>query len=285
MNQDFTAVAAVLSYNHPNLTERSVRSLESELPVVLLHNGSDPKNVAHLNTHLTSIIHLSLPSNRGFAGGASYLLDQAFQKANWVLFLSNDCELQSKDVQPPDAPGIYAVQILRRNSGKMESLGGLYFPKEGRLRHCRNRTEFEESKEALKYIPGAAFWMDRSSWQRLKGFNKNLHTYWEDVEISIRAQQLKIQIGIHPQTVVRHGIGKTCHKDAYYTAYLYQRNRCWMSRRNTQGSKRIQFLVQFFVDQIKTLFQAARVKDWARLHWSFLALRDGFKLKIPLDSN
>jgi GT2 family glycosyltransferase len=51
------------------------------------------------------------------------------------------------------------------------------------------------------------------------------HTYWEDVDFSMRAHRNDISIFRNPEAELLHGIGKTCHKKPYYSLFLYQRNR------------------------------------------------------------
>jgi GT2 family glycosyltransferase len=80
----------------------------------------------------------------------------------------------------------------------------------------------------LPYVPGTAFLIDHSSYQSLLQptfFDESYHTYWEDVDLSLKALSSGIKLSALPTWKLSHGIGKTCHKDRFYTSELFPRNR------------------------------------------------------------
>ncbi len=242
----------ILSYNHPNLTARclnsfAIKSLEvgngQNEEIYLLHNGSRAQNVDVLKANFSSIRHLELHENQGFSGGANFLINSIFSlsRHDWLLFVTNDCRLIEMSTAP-QSPGLYAPLIYRRNTELIDSIGAVFKPLTGKLSHLRSLSQAQQAlhlrakmtrtfRQKYFYIPGTAFWVHRSAWLALGGFDTSLHTYWEDVDLSIRAQNIGIQLGLAPQTQLRHGIGKTCHKDQFYTQHLFQRNRRIISRR------------------------------------------------------
>ena len=72
---------AILSFNHPEITSRCVKSVvryfadnapqASLKNIILVHNGSRPEHVETLKISWPQIHHLELASNRGFSGGAN----------------------------------------------------------------------------------------------------------------------------------------------------------------------------------------------------------------------
>jgi GT2 family glycosyltransferase len=234
-----------------------------------------------------------LAENRGFAGGASALLSEIFQNSGpsisseaslrWALFLSNDCELEEGALQEPSEAGLYAPTVLRRKTGQVESLGGYIETGRFRLHHCKDAESFNQRcKTNTIYIPGASFWIDQNSWSRLGSFNEGLFAYWEDVELSLRASKLGIPLGLHPSTRLRHGIGKTCHKDPYYTSYLYQRNRIWVARAHLPFTQRIFFGLRLGWEFLRRSAHQIRSGDLSRLSLSSKAFRRGFFSKNPV---
>lgn len=235
-------LTTILSFNHPQLTAKCVRSvLENVAPqnIILTHNGSREENIKTLMEEFPKIDHLVLNENRGYSGGANATLQYAFQKSRWLLFLTNDCQLLNSPAIP-HSPGLHAPLIYRRRAGKVDSLGGLFHPLRGRLEHIR---EIERAQKYLNfkkrrwfrqfYVPGTAFYLDASTYSLLGGFDESLHTYWEDVDLSARAHKLDVHVGITPETKILHQVGKTCHKDPYYTQILFWRNRQIISQRYT----------------------------------------------------
>jgi GT2 family glycosyltransferase len=230
---------AILSFNHPVHTSRAVQSVQKLVPdsqILLLHNGSRQEVETTLRNEFSSIHHITLKDNRGFTGGANHLLSEASQLSKWVMFITNDCELLSVSNGLPTKPGIYAPLIYRRSTSKIDSIGATFTPLTGRLRHLRKRPSLTDRVSRRFYIPGTAFLIDRDTWFELcdgdqKLFDESLHTYWEDVDLSMRAHKRNIHMEPWPQIQLLHKIGKTCHKDPFYTRYLFQRNRRIVSRR------------------------------------------------------
>ncbi len=223
MANNFSIV--VLSYNLPDLTERCLASIQkkaSGVAVVVVHNGSSKKNFARLKKSFPHFQHLFLSENKHFSGGANHGIAQAFKNSEWLLFITNDCQLLELG-QPPAQIGLAGPLIFARNIEKIDSIGGYLDFSTCRLSHCKSESEFKMQKNS--YIPGTAFWIHRKVFVTVGGFDEGLETYWEDVDLSFRARQEQFPLMSATDTHIIHSIGKTCHKDVHYTTYLFQRNR------------------------------------------------------------
>lgn len=261
--------AAILSYNHPQLTKRAVNSaLKFFEPknIHLVHNGSVAENINDLKKIFPKIHHHELLENKGFSGGVNLALFAAFQLSNWCLFLTNDCVLESCPSEFKNlAPGLYAPLILRRNTSMIDSRGGFFDVSSARLIHWQSQDTPLENKNLKPYVPGTAFLLDQQSFIKIGCFDEGLGTYWEDVDFSLRAHSAKINIGNIDQIQIRHGIGKTCHKDPHYTNYLFHRNRYRVSRRyGTPG-------IKLFFDFTKRISSQIIKSDWNRARQSLKA--------------
>lgn len=229
----------ILSFNHPELTTRTLQSARifaKDSDILLVHNGSQPRFVLSLQSQFPDVQHLVMETNRGFTGGSNAGLTQAFADSEWVLFLTNDCQLLK--FNPPsknERPCLIAPQIFARKLDRIDSLGGVFEPLSGKLSHLKNPQELsalqEQKSKLLPYVPGSAFWIHREVFAITGKFDETLGTYWEDVDFSIRAWQKGFQLKVDLQTQVVHSIGKTCHKNPHYTTYLYQRNRRRISKK------------------------------------------------------
>lgn len=224
----------VLSFNHPELTQKCVKSviklgIES---VFLVHNGSEVKNFNYLTRQFPQVRHIPLIKNQGFSGGANHGLHEAFKHFKQVLFLTNDTELVSLGL-PPKQKGLFSIKLLKRKSDeKIDSVLGVIDTKNGSLKHLKSDKEVSallnktDNLTKLPYVPGTAFWIDKDTFYQAQGFDESYHTYWEDVDLSFRLHnQNPDNIGYWPTTVARHKIGKTCHKNDFYTFFLFQKNR------------------------------------------------------------
>ena len=272
----------VLSFNHPGITEKCVRSLPTDGPTFLCHNGSEKRFVDKLTTLFPRLNHISLGRNQGFSGGANFLLRNVFRQSKWCLFLTNDCELLSlpKDFASQVnelSPGIYAPQLFVRSTGKVDSIGGVVDLLSTRLQHLKTPHR-ELPRGSRFYIPGTAFLIHRDVFERLQGFDESFHTYWEDVEFCLRAQDQGWPLGTQTEIHIRHGVGKTCHGDSTYSLFHFHGNRGLFLRRTTLGffQKTFAFVLLIFswLQISFRLLQQKRLGDFKTL-WRGI----GHKLK------
>jgi len=222
----------ILSYNHPEITARCIRSvLKHNLCPILVHNGSEKKHSLRLKQEFPTIKHHELETNSGYTVGANSGINLGCTSAPWVLFLTNDCELLAGP-QIPSGPGIYAAHILRKNGIDTEACGGIYDPLRGTLRHAKTLAEFGvRPRRFLPYIPGHAFLVDAQTWRTLGGFDEGFFTYLEDVDLSLRAFKRGIRLDVLGDFKILHAGGRTCRKDRVYSGFYFQRNRRELMRR------------------------------------------------------
>ncbi len=219
----------ILSYNHPDLTAKTVQSvIDLHFPqdqICLVHNGSEAKNVQSLQTHYPLIEHLIIKENKGYTAGANFGLRQAFLKDQHVLFLTNDTEALCLPDLFPEKMDLFSILIFKRNSQVVDSISGLVNLRTGALSHVRGVADLKSNKYLKSYIPGTAFGITDQAFKVLNGFDESYHTYWDDVDLSLRAHQSNLTVGYDLRFQVKHKIGKTCHKHRFYTLYLFQRNK------------------------------------------------------------
>ena len=223
----------ILSYNHAKLSTQCVDSVQQSLKVsaidfdqlILCHNGSDIACVQSLQEQFPAWQHLVIAENAGYSGGVNASLKAAFKHHQWCFFLTNDTLNLQFPKKLPDRQGFYAPCLYRRKKERMDSLGGRYYFLKKKLKHCYQQAEFEKnSRFSFPYIPGTAFCLHRDVYYQVGEFDESLHTYWEDVDFSIRCLQQKQRLELIPDWQLIHKVGKTCHKKKFYTQYLFQRN-------------------------------------------------------------
>lgn len=237
-------VTVILSYNHPELTEKCIQSAlekkhskQSNQDIFLVHNGSEKKFSLKLQNQFPDITHIFLEQNKGFSGGANYGIKKAFEKSEHVLFLTNDCELFTAAEIPAVSSYILAPKIYTRKFKLIDSIGAQVDLISARPQHLKEKEQFKKStrKNNYTYVPGSAFLIDKQAFEKLNGFDESLETYWEDIDLGIRANKKGVNLLSNENLVIHHKIGKTCHKNSHYTTYLYQRNRKRISRKYIVG--------------------------------------------------
>lgn len=245
----------VLSYNHPQITSRCVKSvlaLVNSEQVSILHNGSEAKFVEQLRAEWPQIQHWVHTDNRGYSGGANRALSQAFGDASWVLFLTNDTELVALK---PDLealrPGIYSPRTFLRRLDRIDYTMGFFDSRRGRLWHAKVPHVGAQSRQGVyPYIPGTAFLLDRATFEFMGPFDESCHTYWEDVDYGARAAKAGIFMSTHVGVEVLHAGGKTNRKNPFYTRVLFQRNRRRISWRHCPWWAKPVLAMRFALDQL-----------------------------------
>ncbi len=224
----------ILSFNHPEITKDCVQSTLSffkEEDIFLVHNGSEKKHIKNIQEKYPKIQHLVIETNRGFTGGVNFGFKHLFRDStDWVLFLTNDCLL--KQINPrlfneSYPPGLLAPKIMLRKTEHTDSLGGEFTAAQGHLSHFKGPATVTHKF----YVHGAAFIIHKDFWKQNGEFDESLHSYWEDVDYSMRAHQKGLLLHQFPDVVIAHKVGKTTQGNSFYTTFLFQRNRLIVSRR------------------------------------------------------
>lgn len=255
---------AILSFNHPEITAKTLNSVldkHSNSDCFLIHNGSEQKWIMQHQKNFPSIHHLIIDKNKGFTGGVNFALSALFKNYDWVFLITNDCTLLTP-LNPPESEGFYSPLIYRRKIQQIDSIAGLFWPSTGKLQHSRTINDLNNSlsnnSNAKLYIPGTAFWLHKNVFMQIGLFDESLHTYWEDVDYSVRVQNAGLNINHYANTELIHAIGKTCHKDSFYTQHLFHRNRKIVSLRYCKNhNEKFRFHCTIIIEKIKRKFKLA----------------------------
>ncbi len=281
------SVALILSFNHPDLTERCVQSVQkyfTNSSILLVHNGSEIKVVQQLKQKFPTIIHLELDKNIGYAGGMNSGLDffSHYFHQSWCLVVTNDTELVSFNpkVELSNAD-IIAPQIFFRSMKKLDSWGGWYSLKKGKLFHHKVLDSQVEDFDKLSfYVPGTAFFLHRQVLEKKFKFDESLFMFWEDVYLSFVLKTKGMILTRTPLIILKHGGGKTTKKNMHYTSYYYQRNRLRVAPKMTT-SPRLKVILQIYIvlDLVLQILKKILLGDWKRGKKLALAIIHGLNIR------
>jgi GT2 family glycosyltransferase len=263
----------ILSFNHPEITARTIRSaMKFSIPIILIHNGSLPKHREKLKLDFPEVSHIEMEINRGYSGGVNFGLNYAYLKYDWVIFLTNDTELLQIASLPLE-PAFIAPLIYFRKINRIDSMGGTFTPNQGKLKHIKDQN-YKFAYGEFFYVPGTAFILHREIFIKIKQFDESLHTYWEDVDFSMRAQLSKSLVYFNSEFQILHRVGKTCHDNPFYTTYLYQRNRRKISWKYCPFIFKPILILQLMRDFLKQLIKLFNTKDKSRFILYLRSLRE-----------
>lgn len=189
-----------------NCIESLFKSEEVDLNIIVVDNAS-VDNSLDLISHYSKISIVTLESNIGFAAGCN--VGAKYGRADYILFLNPDAgvypdtlisvktvmdKIENNDI------GICGVQLLD-TEGKV-SRSCARFPNIiqisahifgldrvfRKLNHFMVEWDHEDTREVDQVI-GAFFFVRRSLYDSLKGFDERFFVYYEEVDFSLRARK------------------------------------------------------------------------------------------------
>ncbi len=190
-----------------------------ELETIVVDNGSRDGTAALIAERYPAVRVVSLPVNRGFAGGVNAGIRAA--SGELVALLNNDAV-----PEPPwlarliaglgEEAGVGActskiVQAGRSGPVQFDTTGD-YYTIFGRA-HARGRDEIDvgqyDTPGEVFGATGAATLYRRALFDRVGLFDEEFFAYYEDVDLSLRARLAGFRTRYEPAAVVRHQMGAT----------------------------------------------------------------------------
>lgn len=247
MNSNCDISVIVLGFNGKQFIEGCLDSLLDQdiqadrFEILWADNHSSDDSVKYIKTHYPNIHVLEFGRNHGFAAGNNLAVKYA--SGNYLVFLNQDTivhrswlrELVSVVEQHPEL-GACQSNMLMPWAEDFENFERHKFPSHvfytdlspyGFVQY-REKPKGAVKMFYTKFITGAAFIIRRSLLDRLAYvFDPQLNTYSEDLELSLRIQNLGYKLGVATDSVVYHlQYTKTDDlKSSFRKAYLSNRNR------------------------------------------------------------
>lgn len=249
------------------------QSLKTHLIVV--DNGSVDESLKLLEKY-PQVEVIKNTENKGFAGGVNTGIRQAMQlKVSYVALLNNDAvadkhwleELVSH-IDSHDEVGIVTSKILDAEGKKLDSTGDFYT--NWGLPYPRGRSEsdidkYDSSVEVFGASGGASLYRV-SMLEEIGLFDEDFFAYYEDVDISFRAQLAGWKVNYVPAAIALHQIGATSSKLKGFTAYQTMKNLQLLYYKNIPRRFLYKVGWRFFVAQLLFIARAfTRGQGWAAL--------------------
>lgn len=216
-----TVSAVVISWNARELTLRCLDSLARatypQLDVIVVDNHSHDETAAAVAERHPTVEVLLLDTNRGFAGGVNAGLERARATgADHVFLLNNDATIDPDAIEPlvaaaADASvGAVCSQILHEGAETIWYAGATYDPRRGHQGRHSGYGKPPLPKDTPPYPTdracGGAMLVSRAALDRVGGLDEALFAYAEDVDWSLRARAVGLELLVAPGSVVRHRV-------------------------------------------------------------------------------
>ncbi len=210
--------------------------LSQSLPghIIVVDNGSRDGSLELIEKKFPTIEIIKKDKNHGFAGGVNFGIRRSLElEAHFIGLLNNDAvadrhwvkELVDK-LNHSKKVGIVTGKFLDQSGQYFDSAGdtytswGLPYPK---ARGEKVGTAYNQSQDIFAATGGAS--MYRAEMFRQIGlFDEDFFAYYEDVDLSFRAQLSGWKVAYVPRAIAYHQIGATSSKIKGFTTYQTMKN-------------------------------------------------------------
>lgn len=213
-----------------------------EAEIIVVENGSTDGSLELLAKKYPEVIVLAQPMNLGFAGGVNVGLRYAMEKGfDYAALFNNDAVADSswlkylvEELNSNPSSGIATCKFLTLDKKKIDSTGDMYstwglpYP---RGRDEKNSNKYDDSLDIFGATGGASLY--RTDMLKEIGlFDEDFFAYYEDVDISFRAQLAGWKVRYVPKSEAYHSIGATSSKISGFSTYQTMKNLPWIFWKN-----------------------------------------------------
>lgn len=257
-----TTWVVVPNWNGADMLAGCLKSLEEqseEAQIIVVDNGSEDESVSLVKKRFPKVRLLEFPDNAGFAGGVNRGIKYALEQgAVYIALFNNDAvadrdwlrNLLGEAGDHPEA-GIITGKLLRTDEKHIDSTGdfytmwGLPFP---RGRNQKDAGQYDKAEEVFGGSGGASLYR-AELFKHIGLFDEDFFAYYEDVDLSFRAQMAGWKVRYTPKAVAYHGVGGTSSKMGDLARYHSAKNFLLLYARNMPTKLYFKYL-PFFTLQL-----------------------------------
>lgn len=237
-----TLSIVILNWNGGDVTLDCLQSLQSQTrkpdEVIVVDNGSVDDSNELIKRKFPMINVIDLPKNLGFAGGVNVGIKAS--TSDYVMLLNNDatCEKDCieqllKTAVDKQADIIQAV-ILTDEGRKIDSTGDTYtiwgLPHPSRRNESANNAPTTD--QPIFSGSGGASLYKRSLFNEIGYFDEMFFAYYEDVDISMRAQLRGKKVWLSSKAIVQHKMNHTSNRMPGFGREMTIRNSIYLFWKN-----------------------------------------------------
>ena len=202
--------------------------------IVVVENGSTDGSLEFVQSRYPEVEVVIHQKNQGFAGGVNAGIRRTLEaQAEFVALLNNDAVADKEwleslvtEMHHSTDIGIVTSKILDMEQARLDSTGdfyttwGLPYPR-GRGEPVSDR--YDHDLEIFAASGGASLYRTQL-FADIGLFDENFFAYYEDVDLSFRAQLAGWKVRYAPGAIVLHHIGATSSKIKGFHTYQTMKN-------------------------------------------------------------
>lgn len=202
--------------------------------IIVVENGSTDGSLELLQERYSDVRLVINKRNRGFAGGVNDGIRLAMELGSeYVALFNNDAvaepnwlEKLTSVLDEEKEFGIATCKFISADKSHLDSTGDIYTV--WGLPYPRGRgeavTEAYDSRTNVFAASGGASLYRTKLFEEIGLFDEDFFAYYEDVDISFRAQLNAWQVRYVPEAVAYHQIGATSSRIRGFTTYQTMKN-------------------------------------------------------------
>lgn len=277
VNERIVVSIVLVNYNGAEVVLNCLRSLLQFLhtipyEIIVVDNASTDGSATLISDNFPTVQLLKQIENRGFGAGNNVGAKQA--KGEFLFFLNTDTLLTS-DVLPPlvtlmkERPevGIIGTKLLNEDgslqlsiASEISIVGEYKTLKQLRQVSTEKYRETIEQKfaqtQTVDIVIGAAFFMRKSLFEVLDGFDETFFMYFEESDLCQRARDRGWQVLYTPEVAIIHLGGYSVGKVSDRMRLEYRRSQLYYYQKHRplweQVVLRVYLIVKFTIAALKT---------------------------------
>ena len=213
--------------------------------IIVVDNGSTDDSLDLLSKY-SEVELIQRKKNYGYTGGVNPGFERAIELGlDYVAPFNNDAVADKdwlkhlvKALDDSPATGIVTSKILNQDGSEIDSTGdyytiwGLPYP---RGRGEKDINKYDRETEIFAASGGASLYRVKML-EEIGLLDQAFFAYYEDVDLSFRAQLAGWKVLFEPKAVVYHQIGATSGKIKGFATYQTVKNLPWLFWRNIPGT-------------------------------------------------
>ncbi|MGZ6004857.1 MAG: glycosyltransferase family 2 protein [Candidatus Saccharimonadales bacterium] len=277
----------------------SLLSQSQAASLIVVDNGSVDGSVELIKTKFPDVILLEQTKNLGFAAGVNVGIKQAINDgAKYVALFNNDAVADEQWLKQLaayldkyESVGIATCKLMDSQHQRFDSTGdcytiwGLPYP---RGRGEAVGTQYDQDTEIFAASGGASLYRV-SMLEQIGLFDESFFAYYEDVDLSFRAQLAGWKVAYVPTALAYHQIGATSGKLKGFTTYQTMKNLPSLGRKNIPARLLPRIMPRYFLAYFGFFLSAvARGQGWpATQGWfvAFIRLPKNFAQRRKIQKN
>lgn len=274
----------------------SLKTQTQEHTAIVVDNGSVDNSIELIEANYPDVVLLKNSKNLGFAGGVNTGIRYALEsKADAIALFNNDA-VADKDwlknlvhaITTTNA-GIVTCKLMRSDKKYFDSTGDFYsvygigFP---RGRNQEDSGQYDQAEEVFGASGGASLYSAKML-KKIGLFDERFFAYFEDVDISFRAQLADWKVLYEPSSVAYHHVSATSSKLGNFSRYHSIKNFLIIYTKNMPAKLYWKYLPKYLYQFMRTTARSTinfQLHIWLKALIVFLAylpsiLKDRFDIQ------